>query len=196
MKRLIALCGVLSALLVSTSARADNFTTFNIVANLSSGSVTGTVTEDTTTGNFTDSNISASYNGLSFTFSGAPVLEDQEPDFDLIHFGNDPLHPGYYFATDFYATALIGYPGGALCSTQEECSEAGIYNGISFVSGIGNGDHEIVDPVTSGSLIPSAAATPEPSSLALIATGLIAGAEAVRRHRKPGCTPLNIQAAA
>lgn len=179
----LLLSGVMLA--AATVARADTINVFNLNASTSFGALSGTVTLNATTGNFTGSSIIFLYdgptfpgfvNGATYSFTGAPVSSTKGTGFS----SNDFLGTGDKTAFDFDLSlpmaSLIGYKGGAICSVSL-CSSASAFelysSGQNYAS------------VNSGTLTlmqPAVAVTPEPSALVLLATGVL-GVGVVLRKR-------------
>jgi hypothetical protein len=162
--RLLAIAAVL--LSVSLGARADTFTTFDISGTLASGSVlSGTITLDSTTGVVTAGDVKASSpDSLSF---GSAIYQD------CTSYGGDCLL-GLYSSSSFPALVLVfdgstyvGYDGGALGSESEPAN--GVFSDVEFSTGS--------DILIQGALTP----TPEPSSFALLGTGVLGFVGVVRR---------------
>lgn len=159
-----------AALLFGGVSHADTIHTFALNATLQSGTATGNVTLDATTGKFTGSAIALLYLATTYNFAGAPTASASQPSYIRTSFAS--VTPGGYFVLDLPVASLVGYTGGALCTFNAAC--AGAVSGVGVLSSVG------LDAVTSGSLAlqsspasPAPSVTPEPSSLLLLASGVL-----------------------
>ncbi len=181
-KKLVLTAALLTACGVS---RADTINVYNLSANASSGTVSGTLTLDATTGKFTASSISFLYtgvtvpgsglvNGTAYNFSGAGTNTQTGTGYSSNDFAGTGSASLFDFDLTLPTTSLIGYAGGSLCSTSQLCS--GQASAIELMStGV---DY---NRVTSGTLtltsttapVIPAAVSPEPSGLMLLGTGVL-----------------------
>jgi len=173
MRRLLIAMFVFASLALCTSAHAD---TFPITSTLTSGTLLGTITIDVVTGVATAGDFTIVSNGTTFVFSGADVNYSA------------PFGPNSYFASFLDTTALdsfslvlptaslVGYNGSLVCSYALVCD--GVVSGFFDNSSANPGLYQSLDGVV-GTATP---AVPEPSSLALLATGVTAAAGAFRRR--------------
>jgi hypothetical protein len=146
-------------------ARADTISTFNAVGSFDDGStLSGTVTIDTTAGTITGEDLVVS-SPFSATFvddiygqgaNGGEYIFNSEAD-------------GAYLILPLATGSLVGYTGG----------------GFEWAANAERGPstHIQMTYLTSGDLEPEApSVTPEPSSIALLGTGLLGIAGLVRRR--------------
>lgn len=178
---------VAAALLMATiAARADVMTyDFNATFGPTPTNGTGTVTINTTTGSVTsiDATISPMA-GNSFSFDSSASLSQSvltEPNGDMyyavsISEGEDSLE------LLFPETSLVGFSGGVLCAASyNNCpNQADGSADSGYGTGSGFGVALTADLSTSAPVNPSV--TPEPSSIALLGTGLLGVAGLMRKR--------------
>jgi hypothetical protein len=190
----------------SATAQADTFELDASFEEMSSGAlhyyeiVTGPITIDTTMGTVTAADLTVSVYLTRSTIllgteeiGGAGDIVYQEP---VTYSGGLPPGsppqptyytleisdlPGQYMTLNFPVASLVGYSGGVLCRGSN-CPT--YFGGIdSYLTYNFDGLSASSDGLIGGTLTPEATAVPEPSTLTLIATGVIGIAGAFRRQQ-------------
>jgi PEP-CTERM motif len=168
-----------AAILAASSliAQADTLSTFDLNATtVSGGSASGTVTLDATIGLFTSADITVLTQGGQFLFNGIPLAN---PGYGTVW--KDTLNN--QFILSLPVSSLIGYTGGELCSVLLHCGNSMVSLPSQFFASMTG--PLISDVVEAGTLtLVSPAPTPEPSSIALLTTGLLGAVHLTTRRRR------------
>jgi mannose-6-phosphate isomerase-like protein (cupin superfamily) len=152
---------------------ADTVTTFtlNDVTFADGATATGTITIDVTTGVPTGVDMVYSDGAVTDDFIAAPSYFSNGPYSTINSF--DPANE--YLNFSLPVSTLVGYTGGNICSDEPICAI-----GSAFV------DFRVINSLETGSLdapSESTPAVPEPSTLALLGTGILGLAGAAHRRR-------------
>lgn len=156
------------------AAHADTVTAFTLnAASDTNLTVSGTLDLDSTDPQESTFDGSFTLFGTVFTLDGAAALSGTLSGSSYLEFSDNPSTNLLLFLP---TSDLAGFAGG-LCTGDEPCGnppDGSLVQGE--VGGVG-----YTYEIDSGTLTPAIAATPEPSSIALLGTGLLAAATLARR---------------
>ena len=169
-----SLFAIIATLALTLAAHAD---TLNVNGAFVSGTtLTGTLTLDTTTHLFSTANLTAAGVNYTATFTNPPTSQGPgNGDFALVLVSQIQNQTA---TLDLFlpATSLTGYTGSPLCSTALFCGAAPDASSINVNFGL----FSISEALASGT-VGSSTVTPEPSTLALLGTGLLGAVTTLRR---------------
>jgi hypothetical protein len=190
MRRLCLIVTTLVFAISSLAAHADIVDTFAVNITTGAGflptdTAGGTLSLDITTGLWVSADVSYYYGGnpedVVATFT---TMDGYYPHsaFTYTFFLSDQ-NSNAPFSLALPVASLVGYTGGSICSMESTCAD-----GVDFTSAFSFPGSPSTDPyVESGSLTlissvdPPSAVTPEPSTFALVGTGLLSLAGVARR---------------
>ena len=181
--RLRTLAAVATTVLsLSVAAHADTLTTYKV--DNQAGSSLGTLTLDETLGTITNLTLTTA---TGTTFSGAPLTSVYNPNVD--EYTSTFNDAGFGLQFNLFTDTLVGYTPteDKSCKTTSYLCDylANVYTG-SVPTG---GATPVAGPISTfeGNLVATTgtgtSVTPEPSSIALLGTGLLSIAGVVRRRR-------------
>ena len=175
--RLRLFVAISTVILSAVAARADTLTTYE-VANRSGKASIGTLTVDSTLGTITNLDVTITLGTDQISFNEAPTTQGYSVYTNeyqsTFNDGTDSL------LFDLPVTSLVGYTP----SSDRQCKTAAYL--CDYLANVYTGAPSTSGPVDTfeGNLAPFEAAgvTPEPSSIALLATGLLSAAGLLRRR--------------
>lgn len=163
------------AFLLTQSARADTYETLTLNGSfVTGGSIEGTLLLDTTQSSITSGEFTVNSGGDVTTFSGIP-FPNQQPGY-LQEVFSSAFSPDQSIGLLLYlpVIGLSGYQGSAVCSATLDCGAGIATYVVEATDGVATGAQTVLSGTVS--------ATPEPSSLVLLSSGLL-GAFGVMRRR-------------
>jgi hypothetical protein len=176
-----AAVAVLSFLIASAFAHADNIQTFQLedtnLVNSSlyfAGTATGTITIDTTTGDVLSASLVYTGTPTTIDFSGPAGPTTSTGSVTSTEFTDTT--DTYFLDLNIPLASLINYTGGSICSLSTCEPFSWIHTAPRP-----DGSYATANYFTSGSLDPTTP-TPEPSTLLLLATGFLAAFATMKQH--------------
>ena len=162
-------------LFLSPFVHADTITNFQFSSTFGDGSASWIITIDTTTGIVEGQNIVATVSGNTYDFNAFNGQGTASPTY-IIQLKTTATPTEYLQIAIPDSTSLVGYTGGTLCSWSLETGcmvpgENAFYPVLLNIDGN-------LDVATVADLKP----IPEPSSLALLGTGILGAATMLRRR--------------
>ena len=159
------------------AAHADTISTFSLsdVTFISGATATGTVAIDTTTGLATNVDMTYNLSGATENFAGVSF---QTVGFN--HYTVDSMGSGGdVFSFALPETLLVGYAGSSLCSLDIQC---GFNSGSALLLPGGTPSDTVLSGFLDYDSSVTTGMTPEPTSIVLLGSGLIAVAGVFRRR--------------
>ena len=154
------------------------------------GSLSGTLAINTTTGLITGSALTVMNNGSTYNFASGPYFQQTDPNESCDHVDGGCFFTTYdaYFRLPkqqfdlyFETPTLVAYNGGLLCPEDAMCGSDDVVLRSLLEDGSGNFESYLTDgsSATPGPIV----TTPEPSSLLLLGSGITGLAGVFRRRR-------------
>jgi PEP-CTERM motif len=163
-------------LLVSPFVHADTISSFLFSATFADGSASGIIGIDTTTGTVESQDIVATISGGTYDFNGLAGQGIAAPTY-IIQLYTAALPTEYLQIAIPDISSLVGYAGGTLCSGSNVTPCITAANPGAYYPTLMNIDGNL-DIASVANLAP----VPEPSSLALLSTGILGTATMLRRR--------------